>query len=88
MMYKWNAERALRLIERHRVTHFIGVSAQTWDLLESPNFAATDTSSLTSVAGGGGPVPPQLIQKLQPMQRQTHSRLYCGNGSHARAVCK
>jgi long-chain acyl-CoA synthetase len=65
MMYKWNADRALQLIERERVTHFIGVSAQTWDLLESPKFATTDTSSLTSVAGGGGPVPPQLVRRVQ-----------------------
>ena len=46
MMYKWDPERALELIERERVTNFVGVPTQSWDLLESPRFAEFDTSSL------------------------------------------
>ena len=40
MMYKWEPERALELIERERVTHFVGVPTQSWDLLESPGLRA------------------------------------------------
>ena len=36
IMYKWDPERALELIERERVTNFVGVPTQSWDLLESP----------------------------------------------------
>ena len=39
MMYKWDADRALELIEREQVTNFVGVPTQSWDLLESPRFA-------------------------------------------------
>ena len=39
MMYKWDADRALELIEREQVTNFVGVPTQSFDLLESPRFA-------------------------------------------------
>lgn len=64
MMYRWEPERALQLIERHRVTSFVGVPTQSWDLLESPNFATYDTSSLTSVGGGGAPAPSKLVARV------------------------
>ena len=64
MMYKWDADRALELIERERVTNFVGVPTQSWDLLESPRFAETDTSSLISVGGGGAPAPPKLVARV------------------------
>jgi long-chain acyl-CoA synthetase len=64
MMYRWDAERALELIERERVTNFVGVPTQSWDLLESPRFAETDTSSLVSVGGGGAPAPPKLVARV------------------------
>lgn len=64
MMYKWDADRALELIERERVTNFVGVPTQSWDLLESPRFADTDTSSLASIGGGGAPAPPELVKRV------------------------
>jgi len=65
MMYKWEPERALTLIERHRVTTFVGVPTQAWDLMESPSFSSYDTSSLTAVAGGGAPAPPTLVDRVE-----------------------
>jgi long-chain acyl-CoA synthetase len=64
MMYKWNAERALELIERERITNFVGVPTMSWDLLESPDFARRDTSSLKAVGGGGAPAPPELVRRI------------------------
>ncbi len=64
MMYKWNPERALELIERERVTNFVGVPTMSWDLLESPDFDKRDTSSLLSVGGGGAPAPPELVRRI------------------------
>ena len=64
IMYKWDPERALELIEREQVTNFVGVPTQSWDLLESPSFATRDTSSLISVGGGGAPAPPQLVARV------------------------
>ncbi|MBW2696553.1 MAG: AMP-binding protein [Deltaproteobacteria bacterium] len=64
MMYKWNPDRALELIERERITQFVGVPTMSWDLLESPDFATRDTSSLLSVGGGGAPAPPELVRRV------------------------
>jgi long-chain acyl-CoA synthetase len=64
MMYRWEPERALQLIERHKVTIFVGVPTQSWDLMESPHFANYDTSSLASVGGGGAPAPPTLMNRI------------------------
>jgi len=65
MMYKWIPERALELIERERVTNFVGVPTMSWDLLESQDFGRRDTSSLASVGGGGAPAPPELVQRIE-----------------------
>ncbi|MDG2336343.1 MAG: class I adenylate-forming enzyme family protein [Myxococcota bacterium] len=64
IMYKWTPERALDLIERERVTQFVGVPTMMIDLLESPDFASRDTSSLSSVGGGGAPAPPEVVGRV------------------------
>ena len=64
IMHKWDPGRALELIEREKVTNFVGVPTQSWDLLEHPDFAKFDTSSLVSVGGGGAPAPPQLVGRV------------------------
>jgi long-chain acyl-CoA synthetase len=64
MMHKWDPARALELIERERVTNFVGVPTQSWDLLECPDFARRDTASLLSVGGGGAPAPPELVKRV------------------------
>jgi long-chain acyl-CoA synthetase len=64
MMYRWEPERALQLIERHKVTAFVGVPTQSWDMLENPNFSKYDTSSLQAIGGGGAPAPPKLVARV------------------------
>ena len=65
MMHRWDPETALRLIEAERVTTFVGVPTQSWDMLESPSFAKYDTSSLASVGGGGAPAPAKLVDRVE-----------------------
>ena len=65
MMYRWEPERALQLIERHKVTSFVGVPTQSWDMLECPSFSKYDTSSLASIGGGGAPAPPKLVARVE-----------------------
>ncbi len=65
IMHRWDPETALRLIEAERVTAFVGVPTQSWDLLESPAFAKYDTSSLATVGGGGAPAPVKLVDRVE-----------------------
>jgi long-chain acyl-CoA synthetase len=65
MMYKWDPERALELIERERITQFGGVPAMVWQVLESPSFAKRDLSSVASIGYGGAPAPPELVARLK-----------------------
>jgi long-chain acyl-CoA synthetase len=67
LMYKWDAERALELIERERVTNFGGVPAMVWEVLQSPSFAARDVSSVRSIGYGGAPAPPELVRRIEQL---------------------
>lgn len=65
MMYKWDAERALQLIESERVTSLAMVPTMTWDMLESPNLNKYDISSLAGMGGGGMAQPPRLAKQVK-----------------------
>ena len=65
MMHRWDPERALELIERERVTQFVGVPTQSWDLLESPRFDDFDTSTMKKIGGGGAPAPEKLVHRVK-----------------------
>jgi long-chain acyl-CoA synthetase len=65
MMHRWDPEAALRLIEAERVTTFVGVPTQSWDMLESPAFSKYDSSSLAGIGGGGAPAPVKLVDRVE-----------------------
>ncbi len=64
LTYKWDPGRALELIERERVTNFSGVPTMSRELLTHPDWEKRDTSSLAAMGGGGAPVPPDLVGKI------------------------
>jgi long-chain acyl-CoA synthetase len=64
-MYKWDAGEALKLIERHRVNVVGGVPTVVRTLLEHPDFAKHDLSSITSIGQGGAPVAPDTIARIE-----------------------
>jgi len=64
MMHRWDPEKALELIEKHRVTNVVGVPTQSWDLVNSPDLTRFDTSSLVTVGGGGAPAQPALVARV------------------------
>ena len=64
LMYKWDTEEALRLIEREQVNTLSAVPMMTRELLAHPNFADYDTSSLASLGGGGAAMHPDLPGKV------------------------
>ncbi|MFZ0173094.1 MAG: AMP-binding protein [Acidimicrobiales bacterium] len=65
MMRRWNPERALELIERECVTIFGGVPTMAWQVLNSPDFATRDTSSVRTISYGGAPAPPELVRRIK-----------------------
>jgi long-chain acyl-CoA synthetase len=65
LMRRWEPGRALELIERERVTTFGGVPAMVMQVLDHPDFAATDISSVRSVSYGGAPAPPDLVRRIR-----------------------
>jgi long-chain acyl-CoA synthetase len=65
MMYRWDAGRALELIERERITTFGGVPTMVLQVLDHPDFAKRDTSSVKSVGYGGAPAPPDLVKRIR-----------------------
>jgi long-chain acyl-CoA synthetase len=67
LMYKWDAERALDLIEREGVTMFGGVPAMVWQVLQSPSLAERDISSVRSIGYGGAPAPPELVRRIEQL---------------------
>jgi len=64
LMYRWDAGEALKLIERERVTSMSGVPVMSREVLTHPDFATRDTSSLTTLGGGGAPLHPDLVAKI------------------------
>jgi long-chain acyl-CoA synthetase len=63
-MRKWDTVEAMRLIERERVNVTGGVPTIAWQLLEHPDRASYDLSSLESIAYGGAPSAPELVRRI------------------------
>ncbi|WP_174278287.1 class I adenylate-forming enzyme family protein [Sphingomonas bacterium] len=65
LMHKWDAGEALRLIEAERVTNLSGVPTIGRELVQHPRLLDHDVSSLGAIVGGGAPMPPDLIDKIE-----------------------
>lgn len=70
MTYKWDAGRALELIEREKITNFSGVPTMGRELLMHPDWATRDTSTLQGMGGGGSAVQPDLVHKIAGALKQ------------------
>jgi long-chain acyl-CoA synthetase len=65
MMHHFDAAKALGIIESERITSFGGVPTIAMQILDHPDFDKFDTSSVTSVAYGGAPAPPDLVRRIR-----------------------
>ena len=63
-MRRWDTVRAMEIIERERVTLTGGVPTIAWQLLEHPDRARYDLSSLEAIAYGGAPSAPELVRRI------------------------
>ena len=65
LMPKWNAEEAMRLIEREKVTYFVGVPLMSYEIATHPDRDKYDLSSCTAFAAGGAPRPVDHVRKIK-----------------------
>jgi len=65
LMRKWDAEQAMGLIQDEKVTATGGVPTIAWQLIEHPNRANYDLSSLDTIAYGGAPSAPELVRQIK-----------------------
>ena len=65
LMPKWDAEEAMRLIEREKVTYFVGVPLMSFEIATHPNRDKYDLSSCTSFAAGGAPRPVDHVRRIK-----------------------
>ena len=64
LMPKWDATEALRLIEKEKVTYFVGVPTMSLELLNHPDRHKYDLSSMTDITAGGAPRPISHVERL------------------------
>ncbi|MCL6741224.1 acyl--CoA ligase [Sphingomonas sp. RB56-2] len=65
LMTRWDAGEALRLIEKERITYFVGVPTMSLELMNHPDRDNYDLSTLTDIAGGGAPRPVAHVERLR-----------------------
>ena len=65
LMPKWDAEEAMRLIEREKVTYFVGVPLMSFEIATHPNRDKYDLSSCTAFAAGGAPRPVDHVRRIK-----------------------
>jgi len=62
---KWDAEEAMRLIEKERVTYFVGVPLMSMEIYSHPHFDKYDLSSCVTMAAGGAPRPVEHVKRIK-----------------------
>ena len=65
MQRRWNADQAMELIQREKITSAGGVPTIAWQIVEHPRFHEFDLSSLETVSYGGAPSAPELVRRLR-----------------------
>jgi long-chain acyl-CoA synthetase len=65
IMTKWDAEEAMRLMEREKATYFVGVPLMSFEILTHPNRHKYDLSSVMDIAAGGAPRPVEHVRRIE-----------------------
>jgi acyl-CoA synthetase (AMP-forming)/AMP-acid ligase II len=65
VMPKWDAGEALRLIEKEKITYFVGVPTMSLELMTHSDRDKYDLSSLRDITAGGAPRPVSHVERLK-----------------------
>ncbi len=76
LMRKFDAEKAMQLIQDEKIASAGGVPTIAWQILEHPNRHKYDLSSLEAMAYGGAPSAPELVRQI----KQAWPKSAAGNG--------
>jgi len=97
MMPRWNAELALKLMEKHRVSVWTAPPAMVLDCFTQPSAEQRDLSSLTLLSGGGAAMPEAIAAMLKTRfdivynegygMTETASFLHCNPLEHSKRQC-
>lgn len=68
--------KTLQAIQEHKITHFFGVPAMFNFLLQVPNVAEYDLSSIRRCGYGAAPMAPELVKKVSSYLRLTSSIIF------------
>ena len=72
LMYKWDPEKALDLIEQEKITAFTGVPTMSSEMVEAQIKNPRDISTLKYLFGGGAPRPPEQVKKQKEHMPKTN----------------
>lgn len=67
ILTRWNREAAVELIRNEGCTHWVAIATMIVDFLANPNLKPEDLVTLTSISGGGAPLPEAVGEKLLKM---------------------
>ena len=62
-MEKFDAARAIELIERHRISNFTATPTMLQRIADLPDIDQRDFSSLVWITQGAAPMPPSLVHR-------------------------
>ena len=65
LMRRWDAGDALRLIAAEQVTYFVGVPTMSLEMMQHPDRARHDVSSMAEINAGGAPRPVAHVGRLR-----------------------
>ena len=67
IMRRWDAEEAVRLIERERVTQLSTVPTMLWDMVHRARTKDADLSSVRNIGSGGQALPLNLLEEVRKL---------------------
>ena len=65
LMPKWDAVTAMQLIEREKVTYFVGVPLMSYEIATHPDHDKYDLSTCVTFAAGGAPRPVEHVDRIR-----------------------
>lgn len=65
LMPKWDAEEAMRLIEREKISYFVGVPLMSYEIASHPNRDKYDLTTCVTFAAGGAPRPVEHVKRIK-----------------------